>query len=66
MVRLDWGMTFVFALLAAPVAALARDSAAPLSASQSEFRAIYQELVEIDTTLSADNCTAAAKRWRRG
>ena len=30
-----------------------------MTASQPEFRAIYKELVEINTTLSADNCIGA-------
>ncbi len=53
MVRFEWGMTILVTLFAAPA------TAAPLAASQPEFRAIYEELVEIDTTLSADNCIAA-------
>jgi len=33
--------------------------AAPLTPEQAEFRGIYKELVEINTTLSADNCIGA-------
>ena len=34
----------------------------PLSADRAAFRAIYQELVETNTTLSAGSCTLAAER----
>lgn len=34
-------------------------TAAPLTPEQAEFRGIYKELVEINTTLSADNCIGA-------
>ena len=44
-------------LVAAPV------QAAP-DASQARFRAIYQELIETDTSLSGGSCTLAAERMR--
>ena len=45
-------------LVLAPAAASAQ--APPLRADQAEFRGIYKELVETNTTLSAGNCTEAA------
>jgi acetylornithine deacetylase/succinyl-diaminopimelate desuccinylase-like protein len=52
------------AIGAAIVAAGALLSAAPIEATagdgEAEFRALYRELVEIDTTLSSGSCTAAA------
>ena len=36
-----------------------RCGAAPLTPEQTEFRGIYKELVETNTTLSADNCIGA-------
>ena len=30
------------------------------------FRETYRELIEINTTLSAGDCTAAARRWPSG
>ena len=36
--------------------------AASLTPEQTEFRAIYKELVEINTTLSANNCIGAVER----
>ena len=36
-------------------------AAAPPTPEQTEFRGIYKELVEINTTLSADNCIGAVK-----
>ena len=44
--------------LAAPVAA------APAGGGEARFRAIYEELVETDTTLSNGDCTLAANRMR--
>jgi acetylornithine deacetylase/succinyl-diaminopimelate desuccinylase-like protein len=35
--------------------------AAPLTAEQSAFRDVYEQLIEINTTLSADNCIGAAQ-----
>jgi acetylornithine deacetylase/succinyl-diaminopimelate desuccinylase-like protein len=50
-------MTRLLALLLASGAALAQQP----SAVQRELRTIYRELVEINTTASSGNCTAAAK-----
>jgi hypothetical protein len=36
--------------------------ALPLRPDQTRFRAIYKELVETNTTLSAGDCTLAARR----
>lgn len=49
-------------LLALGSAAAAQAPAAPLRADQKEFRALYEELVETDTTLSNGSCTLAAER----
>jgi acetylornithine deacetylase/succinyl-diaminopimelate desuccinylase-like protein len=46
------------AILAIPAAATAQ----PLRPDQAEFRALYKQLVETDTTLSAGSCTLAAER----
>ncbi|MEA3039259.1 MAG: hypothetical protein QOE79_1772 [Sphingomonadales bacterium] len=51
------------ALLAASLlAAAAAPSLAQPSADEAQFRAIYKELVETNTTLSAGSCTLAAQR----
>ena len=49
-------------LLALTGAAAAQVPAAQLTADQKEFRALYEELVETDTTLSNGSCTLAAER----
>jgi acetylornithine deacetylase/succinyl-diaminopimelate desuccinylase-like protein len=49
-------------VLLAPVAASAQAPAPPLRPDQVEFRGIYKELVETNTTLSAGSCTEAAAR----
>ena len=49
-------------LLALGSAAAAQGPAAPLRPDQQEFRALYEELVETDTTLSNGSCTLAAER----
>ncbi|URD59994.1 M20/M25/M40 family metallo-hydrolase [Sphingomonas sp. KRR8] len=58
--------TFAFALLsatAAPALAQAPATAAkPLRPDQVEFRALYKQLVETNTTLSSGSCTLAAER----
>jgi acetylornithine deacetylase/succinyl-diaminopimelate desuccinylase-like protein len=46
------------ALLALPASA----QTMPLRADQAEFRALYEELVETNTTLSEGSCTLAAER----
>ncbi len=48
------------ALFAAP--ALAQSATAPLRPDQADFRALYKELVETNTTVSAGSCTLAAER----
>ena len=50
----------VSALLAAP--ALAQQTNSPLRPDQVEFRALYKELVETNTTLSSGSCTLAAEK----
>jgi len=40
---------------------VAAANAAPLTPEQTEFRAIYKELVETNTTLSANNCIGAVE-----
>lgn len=47
---------------AAATAALAQTAALPLRTDQTAFRALYQELVETNTTLSQGSCTLAAER----
>ena len=42
-------------------AAMAADTAAP-RAGEAEFRALYKELVETNTSLSVGSCTQAAER----
>lgn len=56
--------TFVAALaLALPLApAASQTAAAPMRADQTEFRALYKELVETNTTVSSGSCTLAAER----
>ena len=48
-------------LAALTTAAAAADTAAP-RAGEADFRALYKELVETNTTLSAGSCTLAAER----
>lgn len=50
-----------FAPLALATAAVAQ-APAPIRADQAEFRDLYRELVETDTTLSSGSCTLAAER----
>ncbi len=50
------------ALLLPVVTAASQPAAPPLRADQAEFRALYQELVETNTTLSSGSCTLAAER----
>ena len=49
-------------LLGAVLAAGGAHAQAPLRPDQQAFRALYQELVETNTTLSAGSCTLAAQR----
>ena len=42
--------------------AVAQAQGTPIRPDQAAFRAIYQELVETNTTLSAGSCTLAAER----
>lgn len=42
--------------------ALAQQTAAPLRPDQASFRALYQELVETNTSLSVGSCTQAAEQ----
>ncbi len=55
----------MFAGLSAPVLVAANAAVAdpaPLRPDQAEFRGLYKELVETNTTLSAGSCTLAAER----
>jgi acetylornithine deacetylase/succinyl-diaminopimelate desuccinylase-like protein len=47
-------------MLAAP--AFAQAAPAPLRPDQADFRSLYKELIETNTTLSAGSCTLAAER----
>jgi acetylornithine deacetylase/succinyl-diaminopimelate desuccinylase-like protein len=51
-----------FAAAAAAAAAAYAQPAQPLRPDQAEFRGIYKELVETNTTLSAGSCTDAAHK----
>jgi acetylornithine deacetylase/succinyl-diaminopimelate desuccinylase-like protein len=50
-----------FAGLAAPAAAQPAPAPAPNFPGQAEFRGLYQELIEIDTTAQHGSCTRAAE-----
>lgn len=50
------------ALAAQATVVAGKTADAPLRADQVEFRALYKELVETNTTLSAGSCTLAAER----
>src|SRR6202050_1893399 len=53
----------LIALAILPQTALAQDAAmGPLRPDQVAFRALYKELVETNTTLSAGSCTLASQR----
>jgi acetylornithine deacetylase/succinyl-diaminopimelate desuccinylase-like protein len=52
----------VTALGAALIAGSAAAQTAPLRPDQAEFRALYQELVETNTTVTNGSCTLAAQR----
>ena len=53
---------FVCAVAALVLGVVSFDVAAdPLGTDQAAFRALYKELVEINTSLSADNCVGAVK-----
>ena len=56
--RLSPALALIAMLVAAPV------QAAPADASQARFRALYQELIETDTSLSNGSCTLAAERMK--
>jgi acetylornithine deacetylase/succinyl-diaminopimelate desuccinylase-like protein len=53
---------FAFAVTAAATAASTPAPAQDSAAGEQRFRALYKELVETNTTLSAGNCTLAAER----
>lgn len=50
------------ALFLPVVTAASQPAAPPLRADQADFRALYKELVETNTTLSSGSCTLAAER----
>ena len=54
--------TVITLLTASALAAPALAQTAPLRPDQAEFRSLYKELVETNTTLSAGDCTLAAQR----
>ncbi len=60
-VRTLGAIALALAAQAAAVSGKSADAAA-LRPDQVEFRALYKELVETNTTLSAGNCTLAAER----
>ncbi|MDB5707338.1 MAG: peptidase [Sphingomonas bacterium] len=60
--RIDRRLSPALALAAMLAAAPAQ--AAPADASQARFRALYQELIETDTSLSNGSCTLAAERMK--
>jgi acetylornithine deacetylase/succinyl-diaminopimelate desuccinylase-like protein len=53
-------VAIAFAILAQPLDALAQ--AVQLRPDQAEFRALYQELVETDTSATTGSCTALASK----
>jgi acetylornithine deacetylase/succinyl-diaminopimelate desuccinylase-like protein len=53
---------FVTALSALSIAAAPAAAAPPKDTGESQFRALYKELVETNTTFSAGDCTLAAQR----
>ncbi|MBW8860674.1 MAG: M20/M25/M40 family metallo-hydrolase, partial [Caulobacter sp.] len=55
------GKTKSFLLTAAALSALAATSAKAQDSSETAFRGLYKELVEINTTASVGSCTAAAQ-----
>jgi len=55
------GFRFVVAAAGAGLALFAQIAASQPSTDQQRFRALYQQLVEIDTTDSVGSCTAAAQ-----
>ena len=58
------GETGMRALIAgaALAAAMGQPASAQIRPDQESFRALYKELVETNTTLSAGSCTLAAER----
>src|SRR6202142_455741 len=53
---------FAFAVTAAATAASSQPPPRDTAAGEQRFRALYKELVETNTALSAGNCTLAAER----
>jgi len=62
MMRPGLAANLLAALLVAAVPALGQS---PVPPDEAEFRDLYRELVEIDTTLSAGSCTEAAEAMAR-
>ncbi len=56
------GVLLGASLLAGQAQAQAQTAPSPLRPDQASFRALYKELVETNTTLSAGSCTLAAER----
>jgi acetylornithine deacetylase/succinyl-diaminopimelate desuccinylase-like protein len=52
----------ILAVTLVPIAAAQEPPMGPLRPDQTAFRALYKELVETNTTLSAGSCTLAAER----
>jgi acetylornithine deacetylase/succinyl-diaminopimelate desuccinylase-like protein len=61
MKKFGWAAALIGGYLVIASAAMAADGQA-LPPDQAAFRALYKELVETNTTLSAGSCTLAAKR----
>ena len=55
-------LKFLFVLLLSSTAVPALAKPSPLRPDQAEFRSLYKQLVETNTTLSAGSCTLAAER----
>jgi acetylornithine deacetylase/succinyl-diaminopimelate desuccinylase-like protein len=54
--------TLSLLLLLTAAGAVSAQAPAPIRPDQAAFRALFEELVEINTTLSSGNCTLAAER----
>jgi hypothetical protein len=62
--RFDHRMTRVALAMAAVLGAVPAVAETPADPGQARFRALYQELIETDTSLSNGSCTLAAERMR--
>ncbi|MBL8773620.1 MAG: peptidase M20, partial [Phenylobacterium sp.] len=55
-------LRFAAALAASTLLAGVATAKTPVDTGEAEFRALYKELVETNTTFSAGDCTLAAQR----